>query len=221
MSKKIFCNLTKPRALKEVWAKQKQNGPFRGSDEELMLSFRYGDEISFEILYRRYEKPLFNFLCRMTMNAVEAENLFQEAFFRLVRAKKSYEATASFKTWLYQIAVNLCQDRKRRMKHRLHRSLDSSPSSQHDEEVTLQELIPNPSADLQTHVETAELESFVQEAISRLPEDEKLVVILREYQGLKCSEIADIMGCPVGTVKSHNHRAHERLRKSLAKYLGD
>jgi RNA polymerase sigma-70 factor (ECF subfamily) len=221
MSKKIFCNLSKSRALKEVWAKQKQKGSFKGSDEELMLSFRNGDEISFEILYHRYEKPLFNFLCRLVMNAAEAESLCQEAFYRLVRAKKNYEATASFKTWLYQIAVNLCQDRKRRMKHRSHRSLDSHVSYRQDEEVTLQELIPNPSADLDTHVETAELEFFVQEAISRLPEDEKLVVILREYQGLKCSEIADIIACPVGTVKSHNHRAHERLRKSLAKYLGD
>ncbi len=221
MSRKIFCNLSKPRALIEVWAKQKQNGSLRGSDEELMLSFRHGDERAFEILYRRHEKPLFNFLCRMVMNAAEAESLCQEAFFRLVRAKNNYEPTAPFKTWLYQIAVNLCKDRKRRMKHRWYRSLDSYAASQQDEEVTLQELIPNPSADLEKHVETTELESFVQEAISRLPENEKLIVILREYQGLKCSEIADIMGCPVGTVKSHNHRAHEMLRKSLAKYLGN
>ena len=221
MSKKSFCNLSRPRALKEVWAKQKQTGLLRGSDEELMLSFRNGDETAFEILYRRYEKPLFNFLCRMVMNSVDAENLCQEAFFRLVRAKDNYVQTAAFKTWLYQIAINLCQDKKRRMKHRSHRSLDSHASSRQEEKTTLQEYIPNPSADLQKHVETAELASFVQEAISRLPEDEKLVVILREYQGLTCSEIADIIGCPIGTVKSHNHRAHERLRKSLAKYLGD
>ncbi|UCE41020.1 MAG: sigma-70 family RNA polymerase sigma factor [Candidatus Aminicenantes bacterium] len=221
MSKKFFCNLSKSHALKEVWARPKQNGPLRGSDEELMLGFRNGDERSFEILYRRYEKPLFNFLYRMVVNAAEAESLCQEAFYRLVRAKTNYEPTARFKTWLYQIAVNLCQDRKRRMKHRSHRSLDSQVSSRQNEEAALQDFIPNPSADLEKQVETAELESFVKEEISRLPEEEKLVVILREYQGLKCSEIADIIGCPIGTVKSHNHRAHERLRKSLAKYLGD
>jgi RNA polymerase sigma-70 factor (ECF subfamily) len=221
MSKKIFCNLSKPHAFKGVWAKQKQNGSLKGSDEELMLSFRNGDEVAFETLYRRHEKPLFNFLNRMVMNSAEAENLCQETFFRLVHAKNNYEPTAPFKTWLYQIALNLCRDRKRRMKHRSHRSLNSHASSRQVGEVTLQELIPTPSADLEKHVETTQLESFVQEAISRLPENEKLIVIMREYQGLNCSEIADIMNCPVGTVKSHNHRARERLRKSLAKYLGD
>ncbi len=221
MSKKIFCNRSKPHAFKEVWAKQKHNGLLRESDEELMQSFCNGDEIAFETLYRRYEKPLFNFLNRMVMNTTEAENLCQETFFRLVHAKNNYEPSAQLKTWLYQIALNLCRDRKRRMKHRSHRSLNSHASSRQVGEVTLQDLIPTPAADLEKQVETAELNSFVQEAISRLPEDEKLVVIMREYQGLKCSEIADIMNCPVGTVKSHNHRAHERLRNSLTKYLGD
>ena len=74
MSKKIFCSLSKPHAFKGVWAKQKQNGSLRGTDEELMLSFRNGDEIAFEILYRRYKKPLFNFLCRMVINATDAES---------------------------------------------------------------------------------------------------------------------------------------------------
>jgi RNA polymerase sigma-70 factor (ECF subfamily) len=191
------------------------------SDEELMLSYRGGDEAAFEMLYRRHEKPLLNFFYRVVMNAVEAENLCQETFFRIVRAKKKYEATAKFKTWLFQIALNLCRDRLRRMKHRSHISLNTQASSQYDGDIELQELISDPSSDLEKHMETEELGALVQGAITSLPEDEHLVVVLKEYQGTKFSEIANIMNCPIGTVKSLNHRAHKKLRKILAKYIGD
>jgi len=221
MSKKDFCNLSEPHAFKGVWAKQKRSDKIKGSDEELMLSFRNGNEDAFEILYRRYERPLLNFLYRMVMNTTDAENLCQETFFRIVRARKKYEATALFKTWLYQIALNLCHDRWRRMKHRSHRSLNVQTSSQNNGNIELQELISDPSSNFEKHVETEELEFLAQDAIACLPEDERLVVILKEYQVLKFSEIADIMKCPIGTVKSHNHRAHQKLKKALAKYLGD
>lgn len=191
------------------------------SDEELMLSYRGGDEAAFEMLYRRHEKPLLNFFYRVVMNAVEAENLCQETFFRIVRAKKKYEATAKFKTWLFQIALNLCRDRLRRMKHRSHISLNTQASSQNDADIELHELISDPSSDLEKHMETEELGALVQGAITSLPEDEHLVVVLKEYQGTKFSEIANIMNCPIGTIKSLNHRAHKKLRKILAKYIGD
>lgn len=191
------------------------------SDEELMLSYRGGDEAAFEMLYRRHEKPLLNFFYRVVMNAVEAENLCQETFFRIVRAKKKYEATAKFKTWLFQIALNLCRDRLRRMKHRSHISLNTQASSQNDGDIELQELISDPSSDLEKHMEKEELGALVQGAITSLPEDEHLVVVLKEYQGTKFSEIANIMNSPIGTIKSLNHRAHKKLRKILAKYIGD
>jgi RNA polymerase sigma-70 factor (ECF subfamily) len=193
----------------------------RGSDEELMLSFRNGNVEAFEALYRRYEKPLLNFLFRIVMNAEDAENLCQETFFRIVRAKKEYEATALFKTWLYQIALNLCRDRMRRMKHRSHLSLNAQVSFQYDGDVELHELISDPASDLDKHVETIELGALVQKAIACLPEDEHLVISLREYQGLKLSEIADIMNCPIGTIKSLNHRACMKLKNYLARYIGD
>ena len=187
--------------------------------ERLMLNYRDGDEDAFDTLYRRYRRPLLDFIYRMVMNAADAEDLCQEAFLRVIRGKKKYEATAQFKTWLFQIALNLCRGRLRRMKHRSHLSLNASVLSQDDEEVELQELIPDTSPDPVECVETNELETLVQQAITSLPEDQRSVVILREYQGLKLSEIAEIMNCPVGTVKSLNHRAHQKLEKILAKYI--
>ena len=189
------------------------------SDEELMLSYRDGDEDAFDMLYRRYEKPLLNFIYRMVMNAADAESLCQDVFLRVVRVKRKYKATAQFKAWLFRIALNLCRDRVRRMKHRSHLSLNVLTLSQDDEDAELQDLIPDPSSNPVKYVETDEQQALIQGAIASLPEDQHLVVILKEYQGLKFSEIADIMNCPIGTVKSLNHRAHERLRKMLAKYM--
>lgn len=191
------------------------------SDEELMLRYRDGDKAAFETLYERYEKTLFDFIYRMVMNNPETENLFQETFHRVVRSRKKYQATAQFRTWLFQIAMNLCRDRRRRMKHRSHLSLNDPLASQNDGGLELKDLVSDPAPDVAKSVEAGELESFVKGAIASLPEDEHLVVILKEYQGLKFSEIAEIMDCPVGTLKSINHRAHERLRIKLARYLGD
>jgi len=191
------------------------------SDEELMLNYREGDEAAFEMLYRKYEKPVLDFIYRMVMSADEAENLCQETFFRVVRARKNYQVTATFKTWLFQIALNLCRDRRRRMKHRSHLSFSAPVRAQNDRDVELQDALADPSLDLVRRIETAELGALVQRAVAALPEDEHLVVVMKEYQGLEFSEIAEIMDCPVGTLKSLNHRAHEKLRKTLAKYLGD
>lgn len=191
------------------------------TDEELMLRYRDGDAAAFETLYRRYEKPLFDFIYRMVPDSTEAESLFQETFFRLVRAKKRYRATAQFKTWLFQIAVNLCRDRMRRMKHRSHLSLNSPLASQDGCRAELQDLVSDPSPAVDKSVEACELETAVKGAVGSLPEDEHLVVVMREYQGLKYSEIAEITNRPIGTLKSINHRAHERLRSTLARYLGE
>jgi len=186
-----------------------------------MLSFRDGDEDAFEMLYRRYEKPLLNFIYRMVMNAADAENLCHETFFRVVRAKKKYEVTALFKTWLFRIALNLCRDRVRRMKHRSHLSLNVQALSQDNGDIELQELIPDPSSDLDKYVESEELVSLIKGAIASLSEKERLVFVMKEYQGMKFSEIADILNCPIGTLLSLNHRAQEKLKKILLKYVGD
>lgn len=189
------------------------------SDEELMLSYRDGDEDAFEILYCRYEKPLLDFIYRMVINATDAKDLCQETFLRVARGKQRYRVTGQFRTWLFRIALNLCRDRLRRMKHRSHLSLNAPVSYHKKEDIELQELIPDTSPDPMKYVETHELKALVQQAIASLPEDQRTVIILKEYLCLKFSEIAKIMNYPVGTVKSQNHRGHEKLKKILGKYI--
>jgi RNA polymerase sigma-70 factor (ECF subfamily) len=191
------------------------------TDEELMLRYRDGDSAAFETLFRRYEKPLFDFIYRMVPDPTDTESLFQETFFRVVRAKRKYRATAQFKTWLFQISVNLCRDRSRRMKHRDHLSLSSRLGPQESCRSELQDLVCDPAQAVDRSVEAGELEAAVKGAVGSLPEDERLIVVLKEYQGLKYSEIAEITNRPVGTLKSINRRAHERLRNTLAPYLGE
>ncbi|MFO7734120.1 MAG: sigma-70 family RNA polymerase sigma factor [Candidatus Aminicenantes bacterium] len=191
------------------------------TDEELMLGYRDGDAAAFDGLYRRYEKPLFDFIHRLVPNSADTESLFQETFLRLVRAKDGYRATAQFKTWLFQIAVNLCRDRARRMKHRSHFSLSTPLSAAGADRGEAQDLVADQSLPVDRSIEASEIEAVVKGAVGSLPEDERLVVVLREYQGLTYSEIAGIMDRPVGTLKFLHHRACERLRAALAPYLGE
>ncbi len=186
-----------------------------------MLRYRDGETAAFETLYGRYERPLFNFIQRMIQDAAETESLFQETFLRVVRSRKSYRATALFKTWLFQIALNLCRDRTRRMKHRAHLSLNSPLVAQEDCRAERQESVSDPSPGVEQTIENNEIQAVVRGAVSALPDDERSVVVLREYQEMTYPEIAEIMNRPVGTLKSINHRAHERLRAKLAPYLGE
>ena len=189
------------------------------SDEDLMLSCRDGDEVAFETLYRRYEKPIFSFIYRMVLSAADAEDLCQETFLKVFRAKKKYQKTAKFKTWLFQIALNLCRDRIRRMKFRSHLSLNSPAISQDSEETRTGQSICDPSPDPVKRAQSAEMNTLVQQAFTKLPQQQRTVVILRQYHDLKFSEIAEIMNCPLGTAKSLNQRGREKLMKALSKYV--
>jgi len=186
-----------------------------------MLSYKDGDKDAFEMLYRRYEKSVLNLIYRMVIDASAAESLCQETFYRVVKARKRYKATAQFKTWLFQIAINLCRDRLRRIKHRAHLSLNAPISSQNDGGIELQDCISDPAPDAAANLESTQVESLIKAAIASLPEEEHLVVVMKEYQGMSYSEIAEIMNCPIGTLKSHNHRALQKLKKIVSKYIGD
>jgi RNA polymerase sigma-70 factor (ECF subfamily) len=190
------------------------------TDEELMLQYKDGDKDAFEVLYRRHEKSVLNFIYRIVMDASEAESLCQEAFYKVVKSRKRYKATAQFKTWLFQIALNLCRDRLRRMKHRHHLSLNAPAMTHNHEGIELQDCVSDPSPNVAENFESGKLESLIKAAIASLPEEEHLVVVLKEYQGMQYSEIAEVLNCPIGTLKSHNYRAHQKLKKILSKYIG-
>ena len=140
------------------------------SDEDLMLLYTKGDEHAFEMLYRRYEKPVFSFIYRIVMSAADAEDLCQETFFRLAREKRKYKVSGKFKTWLFRIALNLCRDRLRRKKIRSYLSLNAQEISAKNKDIELQDCISNPGPDPVEKSEKNELKVLVQRAFGKLPE---------------------------------------------------
>jgi RNA polymerase sigma-70 factor (ECF subfamily) len=181
------------------------------SDEKLMSQVKRGEVSSFEILFARYQQPLFNFILRMLSDYHKAEDIFQETFLRVFRHAQQYDESFRFSPWLYQIARNLCLEEIRRQ-----RKVETIPV---DEEADCQptELWDKNTPDEQ--LEMAEEEQIVQNAILHLSENQREVFLLRENQGLSYDEISQITNLSVSAVKSCLHRARIALKEMLTPYL--
>ncbi|MFC1765302.1 RNA polymerase sigma factor [Planctomycetota bacterium] len=185
-----------------------------------MLRYIDGDEGAFDKLYCRFEKPILSFIYRIVSNTTEAEDLCQETFLKVVQAKRRYKANGIFKTWLFRIALNLCRDKLRRTKVHSKASLNAAKFSQSCDTADIPEAtISDASSDPVRHSEIDEMSRLVQQAFAKLTEEQRTVVILREYHSLQFAEVAEIMNSPVSTVKSLNYRGHEKLLKLLSKHI--
>ena len=180
-------------------------------DTRLMLQVKEGDGTSFEVLLGKYRRPVVSYLNRMVQNQAIAEELAQEVFLRVYRARGSYEPTAKFTTWLFKIATHLALNSVRDRKHeKLHKSLSE----------TVEDRQPLDVPDLRRNREqemVAETRlQLVRDAISSLPEKQRAAVLMHKYQELDYAQIADALGCSVSAVKSLLFRAYEMLRSRLA-----
>lgn len=182
------------------------------SDEEAMARVqRDGDHRAFGLIVCRWEGAILRLCTRMTGDAHRGEDLTQEAFTRLYSQAASYRHGARVSTFLWRLAVNLCLDELRKAKQRIGSIQDEENAG--DAPVAA---LPSPlTATL--HAERAEQ---VREALARLPDHYRAVVVLRHYEGLKFREIAEVLGIPEGTVKSRMAEALERLAKTLRPLAG-
>jgi len=186
------------------------------TDEELLDRYGSGDPQAFDVLFSRYRRPLYSFILRFVSRRDMAEELLQEVFFKVVRSGNEFEGRAKFSTWIYRITRNLCVDHLRRMTHRKTTSLDQS--SRDNDERTLGQKVQDPNAGVERQVMQGRLRTKIEEAVDRLPNEQKEVFLLREASGLPFKEIAAILGCPENTVKSRMRYALERLRADLAEF---
>lgn len=190
----------------------------RETDEELMARFQAGDAEAMEVLFGRFQKPLFNFFLRMVGRRETAEDLVQETFLKLCRFGHSFRGSeAKFTTWLYSVAGNHCRDYLRHMSRRPESSMVELGE---DEEDFLENRVTDTdsfagNSSVEDHVLRVELHSVVKQAIATLPEKEREAIVLREYQGLEYKEIAEVLSCPIGSVKVLIYRARQRLREKL------
>ena len=184
------------------------------SDQALMLQLQAGDLHSFDTLVKRWEKPLLNYCYRMVNDIALAEDLRQEVFLRIYRSAKTYRPTAQFSTWMYRIATNLCLDTLAKQKHRKEIPIGAYLESESEGfGEKLVDLSDTPDA----AVVKKEVESHVRSVLVRLPENQRVVVIMRHYNGMKFREIAEVLECPISTVKSRMAAGLERLNKMLSK----
>ncbi len=187
------------------------------SDVQLMLDVKAGDERSFELLLQRYRTPLVNFLYRMVRAREEAEDLAQEVFLRVYRARKDYVPSAKFTTWLFRIATNLALNSVRDNRYqRMEVSLDApvTVGAEDGDEKALDIAEKHPNIE-QYMVEEAR-KKMIRHAIDKLPEKQRAAVLLHKYQELDYGDIAKILECSESALKSLLFRAYETLRVELA-----
>ena len=187
------------------------------TDVQLMLDVKAGDEASFELLLHRYRTPLVNFLYRMVRSREQAEDLAQEVFLRVYRARADYVPSAKFTTWLFRIATNLALNSVRDTRHqKLEVSIDApiTTDAEDGDERTLD--VPEKNPNIEQHLVEDTRRRMIRHAIDKLPEKQRAAVLLHKYQELDYAEIAKILACSESALKSLLFRAYETLRVELA-----
>lgn len=187
------------------------------SDEMLMLRYQRGDAEAFRTLILRHRIGVTSFAYKYVGDAQVAEDIFQDTFLRLIQQAARYKAQAKFTTLLYTIARNLCIDHLRKMEHRKHQSLSAGGGENDEETDTLENLLPGKNVEAERTVFRKEMQKALKKAIDNLPEEQREVFILREFQDLRFREIAKITRTTTNTVKSRMRYALANLRKELAK----
>lgn len=187
------------------------------SDVQLMLDVKAGDEQSFALLLHRYRRPLVNFLYRMVRQREQAEDLAQEVFLRVYRAREEYVPSAKFTTWLFRIATNLALNSVRDTKHQrkeisLDAPLNADAEDGDERKLDVAERHPN----IEQHLVEESRKKMILHAIEKLPEKQRAAVLLHKYEELDYGEIAKILGCSESALKSLLFRAYEALRVELA-----
>jgi len=181
------------------------------TDEELVARSIRGDADSFNELILRWERPIFALAYRTIGREEDARDVCQETFLRAFRALPAFRGQSKFSSWLYRIALNLCRDWMRRERR--------SPIVQAPDDVDLMELAAaaEPSESIEELVGRKDLARAVERAMTLLSEEQRTAIVLKEYHGLTFQEIADLVGCPLSTVKTRLYQGLTVLRRELAR----
>jgi RNA polymerase sigma-70 factor (ECF subfamily) len=171
------------------------NGGYVSSDEDLMDEIRVGSRAAFATLFERYREPIWRFFRRRAPNAGRAEELAQDTFLAVLEGAARYERRGMFRSYLFGIAYNVLLADRRKAAHRTTEPLEHEPPA-------------GPFADPDRGI-------WVRDAIARLDEDDREVLMLREYEQLSYQEIADVRGAPLNTIRSQLFRARMALKAAL------
>ncbi|MFP4155068.1 MAG: RNA polymerase sigma factor RpoE [Halothiobacillaceae bacterium] len=189
------------------------------TDKQLVERAREGKPGAYDILVRKYQHKIVRLISRFVRDPEDAMDLTQETFIKAYRALENFRGDSAFYTWLYRIAVNTAKNQLAASnRHGYQVSLNSSPHPDSEEPMPEPEGLRD-YATPENAILTGELEAVIKAAIADLPEDLRTALTLRELEGLSYEEIAQVMGCPIGTVRSRIFRAREAVDKRLKPLL--
>jgi len=205
--------LDQTRGLESGFLRTRENAKTMRQDECALIGrCKEGDLSAFDDLVRRYEKQVYNFAYRLTQNYDDASDIATDAFVKVYNSIESFRGDANFSTWLFRIVTNLYLDWRKRSKAHMNIPLDEYIDL---EESTVTRQIEDPSPSPLELLEAGERFGVLERAINDLPEYQRIMVFLYHNQGQSYEEIAQVIGLPIGTVKSRLNRARLALRKKL------
>ncbi len=183
------------------------------AENELIKKAQEGDISSFEQLIRKYDAKVLSLTYSMVGNREDAQDLYQEIFLRVYKSLSGFRFNSTFYTWMYRIVVNQCINfRKKRQREQL------LSASKDDSGIDIFDRMESKTLTPEEALINSELSELINKAVDKLPEKQRMVFILRHYEGKKIAEIAEIMKCTDGTVKNYLFRTSEKLKKCLKEY---
>jgi RNA polymerase sigma-70 factor, ECF subfamily len=185
------------------------------TDQELIAKYLSGDIVCFNTLVWRWEKQIYNFVYRYLSDPDLTKDVTQRVFIRIYKNLKTLKDHAKFSSWIYQIAVNLCKDELKRLKKRTPISIEYIKETNSENNYRL---IEDDSVSPESTLNNNQMGQLIQKALQLIPEEQRVVIIMKEYQGLKFIEIAEALGEPLNTVKSRLYYGLKALRKIFDKW---
>jgi len=182
-------------------------------DSQLLARFKKGDEHAFELLVRKYKTPVFNTVYSIIGNTQETDDIAQEVFLKVYTKAGSFKGESSFSTWLYRITVNACLDELRKRKYK---TISYEAEIDQEEKLKLKDVLAGKEEDITEDLRKKELQDIIQKAMNSLPEKDRIILTLKEIEGLSYNEISQIMKISLAKVKVWLFRARQKLRGKLS-----
>ena len=191
------------------------------SDKEIDMALvervQRGDKSAYDLLVLKYQNKIGHLVSRYVHDAHESQDVTQEAFIKAYRGLKNFRGDSAFYTWLYRIAINTAKNHLVTMDRKISDTgIDAAEAEQFDSGAALRE-----NATPERVMATDEIAGVIQSSIEALPEDLRMAITLREFEGMSYEEIATAMDCPIGTVRSRIFRARESIDNNLEPLLDE
>ena len=188
------------------------------TEQELIEQLISGNRDRFNVLVWKWEKPIFNFALRYLGDYESARDVTQKTFIRVFKNIAKLKDAQRFSSWIYQIAANLCKDEIKKRSSRDFLSIDLIQENSENGHLMPEELIDLENDHPDAALNQKQIGSILQKALNQLPEEQRVVIIMKEYQGLKFREIAEALGEPLNTVKSRMYYGLNGLKKIFEKW---